>query len=178
MIEIDKDKIAEEEEEEEGEEEEEEDEEEDEEEEVDADVDVDVDVDEIRLLVDGGGVDEVVGIEDDELGVGVGVGEGVGEALLEAALDDEEAEDPEPPSSKTTTSAVRPEGTVTTQKLAPPAPEAWSALVTPPIPTTDGSIEQGSPLHPDPEHSILIPKVGMVSEREEDVQIGFQPILR
>jgi hypothetical protein len=153
------------------------------EEEVELDDDVDDEVDECveldedeELLVDvddGGGVEVLELVED-----GVGVGVGVGEALEEAAFDEDAGfELPELPISKTTISAVNPEGTVTTQKLAPPAPLAWSALVTPPIPSVDGSFEHGSPLHPEPEHSTLIPKVGIVFDRELPVQIGFQPIL-
>jgi hypothetical protein len=80
--------------------------------------------------------DEVVlgGVELCVVGVGVGVGEGleVDEGtgaweLLLAGEDDDPAEpDPalESPTGKTTTLAVTPWGIVTTQKLAPPAPEA------------------------------------------------------
>jgi hypothetical protein len=150
-------------------------------EEVELDEDVDDEVDECveldELLEDdvddGGGVEVLELVED-----GVGVGVGVGEALEEAAFEEDAGfELPELPISKTTISAVNPEGTVTTQKLAPPAPLAWSALVTPPIPSVDGSIEHGRPLQPEPEHSILIPKLGMVFDKELPVQIGFQPIL-
>jgi hypothetical protein len=83
----------------------------------------------------------------------------------------------DPPTSKTTTFAVTPDGTVTTQKLAPPAPAAAVELVTPPIPSIDGSIEQGSPLHPEPEHSIFTPKVGVIVLRPDAVQMGFHAAL-
>lgn len=108
-----------------------------------------------------------------ELGVvvGVGVGVGVGEALEDLA--------PEPlelPAGKTTTFAVSPLGMVTTQKFAPPAPEAWSALVTPPTPLLEGSMLHGVPLQPEPEQTILTPKLGGVLARCESMKIGFQPI--
>lgn len=99
------------------------------------------------------------------VGVGVGVGEGVAAALLE------ELEDPEPEDPSTlnvTMLAVLPDGTVTTQKSAPPAPVAESELDTTPMPL-DGSIEHGRPLQPPPGHSILIPKVGTVLERSQPV---------
>ena len=61
------------------------------------------------------------------VGVGVGVDVGVGDALLDGAA--EELEEPEPPEPEepplppvTTKFALTPCGTVTTQKLAPPAP--------------------------------------------------------
>ena len=79
-------------------------------------------------------VDVVLGgVELCVVGVGVGVGEGLGVEgtgaleLLLAGEDDDPAEpDPalESPTGKTTTLAVSPWGIVTTQKLAPPAPEA------------------------------------------------------
>jgi len=84
------------------------------------DVDVELGVVEVELVeVDvGEGVDEVVGV-----GVGVGLG-----LELEDLEDDEEPDEPPPelefPASKTTMLAVWPLGTVTTQKLAPPAPDA------------------------------------------------------
>ena len=101
----------------------------------------------------------------DVVGVGVGVGLGVVDVEgaaeeLEAFEDDPEEPEPPPlelPESKTTTFAVTPLGTVTTQKFAPPAPDAWSELVTPPMPLTAGSMAQGRPLQPEPEHSILTP---------------------
>jgi hypothetical protein len=126
------------------------------------------------------------------LGVGVGVGVGVGEADGEGvgvALSLEESlEEPaaaallaalatEPSVLKTTMLAVEPLGIVTTQKLAPPAPDAWLALVTPPMPSVDGLMEHGVPLHPPPSHSILTPNVGLVPAREDAVQIGFHPTL-
>lgn len=103
----------------------------------------------------------------------VEVGATVDEALVEEPLDAELL----PPTGKTTMSAVPPDGTVTTQKSAPPAPLASSGLVTPPMPTTEGLMEHGRPLHPDPEHSISRPNVGDVPPKFELVQIGFQPIL-
>jgi hypothetical protein len=80
-------------------------------------------------------VDVVLGgVELCVVGVGVGVGEGLGldegtgalELLLAGEDDDPAEPDPalESPTGKTTTLAVTPCGIVTTQKLAPPAPEA------------------------------------------------------
>lgn len=135
----------------------------------------------------GVGVEEVVGVGVGVglgLGVGVGVGVGVGISLAATLCFEglDEPDEPEPPEElpalKTTMLAVWPLGTVTTQKLAPPAPEAWSELVTPPTPLTVGSMEHGVPLHPEPEQTTLIPNVGGVPERLHPVQIGFQPILR
>lgn len=112
------------------------------------------------------------------LGVGEGVGFGDGEGFGAGALDSG-APDPssDAPGWKMTMLAVVPLGIVTTQKLAPPAPEAWSELVTPPTPSTDGSMEHGVPLQPGPEHTILIPKVGVVWAKDEPVYSGFHPIL-
>lgn len=84
-------------------------------------VDVELGVVEVELVeVDvGEGEDEVVG---------VGVGVGLALLELEGLEDDEEPDEPPPefefPASKTTMLAVCPLGTVTTQKLAPPAPDA------------------------------------------------------
>lgn len=119
--------------------------------------------DEDELLVELDFVDELDVVDVVRVGVGVGVGvvdvEGATEEL--AAFEDDPAEPELPPlelpDSKTTTFAVTPLGMVTTQKLAPPAPVAWSELVTPPMPLTAGSMEQGKPLQPGPEHSILRP---------------------
>jgi hypothetical protein len=87
----------------------------------------------------------------------------VDEVVAAAAL--EESCVPEPaselPLSKTTMLAFPPGGMVTTQKAAPPAPTAWSALVTPPMPLVEGSMEHGVPLQPDPAHSIFTPKLGL-----------------
>jgi hypothetical protein len=66
----------------------------------------------------------------------------------------------DPPTSNMTRAAVTPLGMVTTQKLAPPAPVDESELVTSFTLFTDGSMEQGMPLHP--EHSNLIPQLGRV----------------
>jgi hypothetical protein len=111
-----------------------------------------------------------------ELVVGVGVGDGLDAAVLDVVgLGAAELEDPEPldPSTlKVMILAVEPDGTVTTQKSAPPAPVASSALVTTPTPL-EGSIEHGRPLHPPPSHSIFTPKVGTVVEREQPVQMGL-----
>ena len=122
-------------------------------------------------------VDVEVGLGDDVV-VGAAAVDVDEEELV--VLEDPDAPDPELefPASKTTTLAVSPSGTVTTQKLAPPAPVDWSELVTPPTPLTDGSMEQGVPLQPDPEHTILMPKVGGVLESEQPVQIGFHPIFK
>lgn len=117
---------------------------------------------------------EVDGVEDGAgvgVGEGEGVGDGVGEGLGTAELDDtglaDELEDTEPPLEPSTLNvtmlAVEPEGTVTTQKSAPPAPVAESALETTPTPL-EGLIEHGRPLQPPPGHSILTPKVGGVLE--------------
>lgn len=116
------------------------------------------------LVVDGGGggvVEEVVD---------------VGSAALEDPFVPEPAF--EFPTSKTTMFAVWPLGIVTTQKEDPPAPTAWSALVTPPIPFTEGSIEHGVPLQPSPAQVILMPKVGGVLARGELWKMGFQPSLK
>jgi hypothetical protein len=129
---------------------------------------LDVVVLDMELEVDAG--------EELDLGVGVGVGVGVGEGLEEAALDEPEAE--ESPAGNRTTVADWPSGIVTTQKFAPPAPDASSGLVTPPIPFTEGSMEQGRPLQPEPEHSTLRPNDGRVPLSELPVKIGFQPILK
>jgi hypothetical protein len=82
------------------------------------------------LLVVGAAEDDVVG-GGVVLGAGAEVeGAGVAEYLLEAPGDPEPAS--EFPAAKMTMFAVPPAGMVTTQKFAPPAPEAESALVTPP----------------------------------------------
>jgi hypothetical protein len=139
------------------------------------------DADELEEL-DG---DELEEDDEDEgegvcVGVGVGVGVGVfvgwGFSALLFDCDCEELPLSALPAGKTTTLAVEPFGTVTTQKLEPPAPDAWSLLVTPPTPLTVGSMEQGSPLQPPPLHSILTPKVGGVLLRSLFCQTGFQAI--
>jgi hypothetical protein len=82
------------------------------------------------LLVVGAAEDDVVG-GGVVLEAGAEVeGAGVAEYLLEAPGDPEPAS--EFPAAKMTMFAVPPAGMVTTQKFAPPAPEAESALVTPP----------------------------------------------
>ena len=130
-----------------------------------ADVDVDVEV-EVEVEVD-------VDVDVVEVVVGVRVGVGVDAAPEELAGPGEPELAAESPAGNTTMFAVKPLGTVTTQKLAPPAPEAWSALVTPPTPLTEGSMVHGRPLQPAPEHSILRPKLGGVLLRGEFMKIGF-----
>lgn len=135
----------------------------------------DDEVDGVLEGVVGSGDDEGVGV-----GVGVGVGDGDGLGELESGFDDDDSEELEsPPALKTTTLAVPPLGTVTTQKSAPPAPVALSALFTlgmlPEL--EEGSILHGRPLHPPPGHSMLTPNFGAVPERLDPVQIGFNPIL-
>lgn len=113
---------------------------------------------------------------DDELGVGivVGVGVGVGEGeALEDWEEPDELEADESPAGNRTTFAVAPEGMVTTQNAAPPAPSAESELVTSFIALTEGSMEQGRPLQPEPLHSTLRPKVGLVLLREQPVKMGL-----
>lgn len=66
----------------------------------------------------------------------------------------------EPSVLKTTIFAVEPLGTVTTQKSAPPAPEAAVALLTNPKPSELGSMAQGRPLQ-FPSHSTFRPKEGL-----------------
>lgn len=71
----------------------------------------------------------------------------------------------EPSVLKTTMFAVDPFGTVTTQKSAPPAPEAEVALLTTPKPSELGSMAQGRPLQ-FPSHSIFKPKEGLTPWKE------------
>jgi hypothetical protein len=89
--------------------------------------DEELELEEVR----GGGEEEL----EDGVGVGVGVGIGVGVGVgggdgLGGELECEPPEEPEEPlalespAGKTTTLAEEPFGTVTTQKLAPPAPIA------------------------------------------------------
>ena len=118
---------------------------------------------------------ELEDVELDELGVGVGVGVCEGEALEDP---EDELEADESPAGNKTTFAVAPEGIVTTQNAAPPAPSAESELVTSFIALTAGSMEQGRPLQPEPLHSTLRPKVGLVLLREQPVKMGLYPILK
>ena len=79
---------------------------------------------------------------------------------------DDEPDPPDPPASlsNTTTLAFWPLGTVTTQKVAPPAP----AVSLPEHSLTEclaGSMAHGRPLHPSPSHSILTPHLGMSSRK-------------
>lgn len=108
-------------------------------------------------------------------GVGVGVAEVEGEAWAApaAAFPAGEPESDLPETSKTTMLAVMPLGTVTTQKLAPPAPAAEREDSTFPMPSLAGLMEQGVPLQPSPEQTIFTPKVGAVLESQLLVQIGL-----
>ena len=81
------------------------------------------------------------------------------------------------PTGKTTTFAFPPFGTVTTQKLAPPAPDPDWPLLTPPTPSEVGSMEQGVPMQSPLTHSILTPKVGFVFACHDSKKIGFQLII-
>jgi len=116
------------------------------------------------LVVDWAVVDDGAGVV---LEGGAADDEGGAAAELEGAA----TSDPvlEPPTGKTTTLAFPPAGIVTTQKEAPPAPTAWSALVTPPTPTFDGSMEHGVPSQPPPSHTIDTPKFGVTLAKEDDV---------
>lgn len=78
-------------------------------------------------------------------------------------------EELESPALNTTMFAVPPFGTVTTQKLAPPAPVAELGLVTSLTLLTAGSIEHGKPLQVPPEQVIFIPQVGSVLAKSESV---------
>lgn len=115
-----------------------------------------------------------------EVASGVGLGVELEEVVATATLaffgawdvvaasseDDELDESPvEPSVLKTTMFAVDPLGTVTTQKSAPPAPEAAVALLTTPKPSELGSIAQGRPLQ-FPSHSIFRPKEGLTPWNE------------
>lgn len=84
---------------------------------------------------------------------------------------------PASPTGKTTTFAFPPLGTVTTQKLAPPAPDPVWPLLTPPTPSEVGSMEQGRPVQEPVTHSILIPNVGVVFACHDSKKIGFQLIM-
>jgi len=117
-------------------------------------------------------------LDDDEVDVVVGVAlvdEGGGGATDDGASG---AGPPSEPSTlKTTMLAVLPLGTVTTQKLAPPTPVALTGLFTPFVPSVEGWMAQGRPLHPPPGHSILMPKFGGVSLSEQPTNMGFHAIL-
>ena len=159
---------------------------------LDEDVESVAELDELASLVElgaefalGGG-DVVLGAAFDD--DGEGVDEGVDELLptatccfcategAAAILTDETGElldlsdlsEPESPPallrppSNITKFALTPSGTVTTQKLAPPAP----SLLLPTISLIlfwDGSIAHGSPLHPSPSQTISTPHLGMTS---------------
>lgn len=71
---------------------------------------------------------------------------------------------PLPDFSKMTTLAFSPLGTVTTQKVAPPAPTEELPIISLTA-FTSGSILQGRPLQPPPSHSISTPKSGTTSRK-------------
>lgn len=120
-------------------------------------------------------VEVVDGVEVVEGVVVDGVGLGVLLALLAllvlevegTAMDDDELEPPEPPEplppfSNTTTWAFSPLGTVTTQKLAPPAPGFLPPIISLTL-LTSGSILQGRPLQLPPSQTTSTPKSGITS---------------
>lgn len=72
--------------------------------------------------------------------------------------------EPLPPGPKTTRLALEPLGTVTTQKLAPPAPIVPLVLHSLTL-CTAGSMAHGNPLQPPPGHSILTPQFGIFSRK-------------
>src|SRR5208282_3057060 len=76
------------------------------------------------------------------------------------------------PASKTTMLADAPFGTVTTQKLAPPAPLVKLLLVTSFRPLTEGPIPQGMLSQP---HSIFTPHEGNVFDMAGRVEVGRIP---
>jgi hypothetical protein len=119
-------------------------------------------------------------LDDDKLegdGVSVGVGVGVGCALDDAAAAGLESAESESPALKTVMYPIAPFGTVTTQKLPPPAPVADSGLVTSLTLLTEGSIEQGKPLQaPSGSQVILMPQLGAVLAKSEASQMGLYPI--
>lgn len=91
---------------------------------------------------------------------------GAWDVVADSSEDDELDESPvEPSVLKTTMFAVDPFGTVTTQKSAPPAPEAEVALLTTPKPSELGSMAQGRPLQ-FPSHSTFKPKEGLTPWKE------------
>lgn len=162
-------------------------------------------LDELASLVElGAGVvlgdkDVVLGAVDDDNGEGVGEDvdellptatccfcaiEGAAAKLTEETgelLDSPDLPEPESspallrPPSNTTKFALTPSGTVTTQKLAPPAP----SLLLPTISLIlfwDGSIAHGRPLHPSPSQTISTPHLGITSRNgvAGSRYIGFQ----
>lgn len=88
-------------------------------------------------------------------------GSGSGAALELEELDEPDEPPPVDPSVLKRTMLADPDVTVTTQKSAPPAPVADSALVTAPNALEPGSISQGSPTQ-EPSHSILSPNLGLM----------------
>lgn len=120
----------------------------------------------VELVVLAAELEVVVGALVEEVVAALVVEEALTEVLLAAE-----------PMGNTTMLAVTPLGTVTTQKLAPPAPFASSSAVTPPMPSVDGSMEHGRPLQTAPSgHSNLTPKFGIVVAKSLAIQIGFHPI--
>jgi hypothetical protein len=86
--------------------------------------------------------------------------------LAELVEDDFLSSLEEPPEmSKTTMLALAPEGTVTTQPVAPPAPVKTSGASISLTPMVEGSIRQGRPLQPSPSHRISIPNSGLTSRK-------------
>lgn len=118
-------------------------------------VDVDCDVDEVEEVVE-----EVEDFLDEASRLNFG-------GLLESSLEPKPKPEPEPelpdpePDSKAMISAVPPEGTLTTQNAAPPAPSADSELETLPMPFF-GSMTHGKPLQPPPGQATLRPNEGVV----------------
>lgn len=109
--------------------------------------------------------------EDVELGASV-VEVVVGAAVLVVLLlldeleeDDLDSLEEPPEMSKTTMLALAPEGTVTTQPVAPPAPVKTSGAFISLTPMVEGSIRQGRPLQPSPSHRISIPNSGFTSRK-------------
>lgn len=100
------------------------------------------------MLVDVGVGEEVLVVGGAELVVGTVV-DSTGAELVEPP--------PDPSRNDTTMLALEPLGTVTTQKAAPPAPDA-ALLLTMPLPST----LQGMPLQSLLGHSISRPKLGFV----------------
>jgi len=114
-------------------------------------------VDFVDELVEDDVVECVVVVDVVEVDVGVGLVEDAAATLL-SCLAPEELESP---ALKTVMTAVPPFGTVTTQKLPPPAPTADKLLVTSLILFTAGSMLQGKPLQPPLGQSIFRPQVGL-----------------
>lgn len=147
-------------------------------------------VDVIFELENVGDSEELVDSLDNELLLdAIEVGEDVGDGDSDGEEDDDDDDDDpfdpfepllssRPSTSNTTILAFASLGTVTTQKVAPPAPgvsvpEHW---------LTEcflGSIAQGRPLQPSPSHSILTPHFGIsfLKGVSGSKYTGFQPTL-